>query len=192
MGARAVATGLSERVAQCGAPDPLHRHQQAPLRQIADNARKYEVNKTFEGVLPNLERRWRETDSAAVREDLARYQAAKPCPQCQGTRLRREARHVRLAAVGDPAAQRTSRHPQDAADVERDRAYWDAIWSIRRGMIEGLLDPAQPFHLVGADAELFEHQADDFLYAARSHSPHPRRSAPEPPRGSRRRGRVPA
>jgi excinuclease ABC subunit A len=50
----------------------------------------------FEGVLPTLERRWRETDSAAVREDLARYQSPKPCPACAGTRLRREARHVFL------------------------------------------------------------------------------------------------
>jgi excinuclease ABC subunit A len=50
----------------------------------------------FEGILPNLERRWRETDSAAVREDLARLQSAKPCPACHGTRLRREARHVLL------------------------------------------------------------------------------------------------
>ena len=50
----------------------------------------------FEGVLPNFERRWRETDSAAVREDLSRYQAAKSCPDCRGTRLKREARHVFL------------------------------------------------------------------------------------------------
>jgi excinuclease ABC subunit A len=50
----------------------------------------------FEGILPNFERRWRETDSAAVREDLARFQAAKPCAACRGTRLRREARHVFL------------------------------------------------------------------------------------------------
>ena len=50
----------------------------------------------FEGILPGLERRWRETDSAAVREDLARLQSAKPCPDCHGTRLRREARHVFL------------------------------------------------------------------------------------------------
>ncbi|MDH4289905.1 MAG: excinuclease ABC subunit UvrA, partial [Aquincola sp.] len=50
----------------------------------------------FEGILPNFERRWRETDSAAVREDLARYQGAKPCPACAGTRLRREARFVFL------------------------------------------------------------------------------------------------
>ncbi len=50
----------------------------------------------FEGILPNLERRYRETDSIAVREDLARYQAAKPCPDCGGSRLRREARNVFL------------------------------------------------------------------------------------------------
>jgi excinuclease ABC subunit A len=50
----------------------------------------------FEGVIPALERRWRETDSPTVREELARYQVARPCPACAGTRLRREARHVFL------------------------------------------------------------------------------------------------
>ena len=50
----------------------------------------------FEGILPTFERRFRETDSAAVREELARYQAAKTCPDCHGARLRREARHVFL------------------------------------------------------------------------------------------------
>ncbi|PTT92983.1 excinuclease ABC subunit UvrA [Pelomonas sp. HMWF004] len=50
----------------------------------------------FEGILPNLSRRFKETDSAAVREDLARYMAAKPCVACEGSRLRREARHVVL------------------------------------------------------------------------------------------------
>ena len=56
----------------------------------------------FEGILPNLARRFRETDSAAVREDLARYQSAKPCPDCGGARLRKEARNVFLvdAATG--------------------------------------------------------------------------------------------
>ena len=60
----------------------------------------------FEGILPNLERRYRETDSAAVREELARYQAARPCPECAGARLKREARHVFLAGSqgGEPQA----------------------------------------------------------------------------------------
>ncbi len=51
---------------------------------------------TFEGIIPNFTRRYQETDSAAVREDLARYQSAKPCPDCEGTRLRTEARNVFL------------------------------------------------------------------------------------------------
>jgi excinuclease ABC subunit A len=54
----------------------------------------------FEGILPNFERRFRETDSVAVREELARYQSAKPCAECEGTRLRREARHVFLSQAG--------------------------------------------------------------------------------------------
>ncbi|MCA3750466.1 MAG: excinuclease ABC subunit UvrA [Phenylobacterium sp.] len=61
-----------------------------------DNARRYEVNKTFEGVLPNLERRWRETDSAWVREELARFQSETPCEACDGYRLKPEALAVRI------------------------------------------------------------------------------------------------
>ncbi len=53
-------------------------------------------NHPFEGVLPNMARRYRETDSTVVREDLARYRSTQPCPDCHGTRLRREARHVRV------------------------------------------------------------------------------------------------
>ena len=61
-----------------------------------DNARKYEVNKTFEGVLPNLERRWRETDSSWVREELGRYQSETPCEVCHGFRLKPEALAVKI------------------------------------------------------------------------------------------------
>jgi excinuclease ABC subunit A len=52
----------------------------------------------FEGVLPNLERRYRETDSLVVREELAKLLNNQPCPECGGSRLRREARHVKLGA----------------------------------------------------------------------------------------------
>jgi len=48
----------------------------------------------FEGVLPTMERRYRETESQAVREELSRYISHQPCPKCHGSRLRREARHV--------------------------------------------------------------------------------------------------
>jgi len=60
----------------------------------------------FEGILPNLQRRYKETDSAAVREDLARYMAARPCPACEGSRLRREARNVVLQPADAPAGVR--------------------------------------------------------------------------------------
>ena len=56
----------------------------------------------FEGILPNLERRYRETDSVMVREELAKYLNNKPCPECDGTRLRREARFVKVGE-GDTA-----------------------------------------------------------------------------------------
>ncbi len=50
----------------------------------------------FEGIIPNMQRRWRETDSSVVREELARYRGMQACPSCQGSRLRIEARHVRI------------------------------------------------------------------------------------------------
>ena len=54
------------------------------------------VNKThaFEGVIPNMTRRYRETDSSVVREELSKYRSTQSCPDCHGTRLRREARNV--------------------------------------------------------------------------------------------------
>ena len=60
----------------------------------SERGRKVTRRHPFEGVLPNLERRWRETDSPAVREALGRLRSAHPCPACDGTRLRREARFV--------------------------------------------------------------------------------------------------
>ncbi|OGI39987.1 MAG: excinuclease ABC subunit A, partial [Candidatus Muproteobacteria bacterium RBG_16_64_10] len=51
----------------------------------------------FEGVIPNLERRYRETDSSNMREDLARYLSSQPCTDCRGSRLKPEARHVFIA-----------------------------------------------------------------------------------------------
>ncbi|WP_312137037.1 excinuclease ABC subunit UvrA [Brevundimonas sp.] len=64
-----------------------------------DNARKYEVSKPFEGIMPNLERRWRETDSAWVREELGRYQSETPCDSCGGKRLKPEALAVKVGAA---------------------------------------------------------------------------------------------
>ena len=62
-----------------------------------DGIRSYTVTKPFEGVLKNLQRRWQETDSAWVREEMSRYQAEKPCVVCNGARLKPEALSVRVA-----------------------------------------------------------------------------------------------
>jgi excinuclease ABC subunit A len=69
-----------------------------------DGVRAYAVNKPFEGVLKNLARRWKETDSAWVREELSRYQAEKPCDVCHGARLKPEALAVRIAGSTIAAA----------------------------------------------------------------------------------------
>ncbi len=61
-----------------------------------DGLRNYKVTKPFEGVIRNLERRLRETDSAWVREELSKYLASRPCETCDGKRLRPEALAVRI------------------------------------------------------------------------------------------------
>ncbi|HZN22668.1 MAG TPA: excinuclease ABC subunit UvrA, partial [Burkholderiales bacterium] len=64
---------------------------------VGERGNKHVREHPFEGVLPNLERRYRETDSAVVREELSKYLNTQPCPECAGTRLRGEARHVKVA-----------------------------------------------------------------------------------------------
>ncbi len=62
-----------------------------------DGVRSYRTEKTFEGVIGNIERRWRETDSTWVREELARFQSDHACPACSGYRLKPEALAVKIA-----------------------------------------------------------------------------------------------
>jgi excinuclease ABC subunit A len=80
----------------------------------------------FEGIIPNFERRYRETDSPAVREELARYQAAKPCPACEGARLRREARHVFLDAA-DTTERGKAIYEVEHATLAQCQAHFDAL-----------------------------------------------------------------
>ncbi|CAN5618647.1 excinuclease ABC subunit UvrA [soil metagenome] len=83
----------------------------------------------FEGILPNLARRFKETDSAAVREDLMRYQSAKPCPDCHGSRLRREARNVFLVDAGnaDHAAHREPIYRVEHFTLRECLAYFESL-----------------------------------------------------------------
>lgn len=64
---------------------------------INDRGDKVTRSHPFEGVIPNMERRYRETESQMVREELAKYLSVQPCPSCDGARLREEARFVSVA-----------------------------------------------------------------------------------------------
>jgi excinuclease ABC subunit A len=72
--------------------------EKVPFSYLNERGRTIVREHDFEGVVPSLERRYRETDSVVVREELAKYLNTMPCPECGGARLRREARHV---TVGD-------------------------------------------------------------------------------------------
>ncbi|AHV91125.1 excinuclease ABC subunit UvrA [Bordetella holmesii] len=91
----------------------------------------------FEGVIPNLERRWRETDSATVREELGKYRNIKTCPDCGGSRLRPEARHV---LIGDEPGQ----------GQERGRA----IYEVEAMPLSACLAWFQMLKLTGAKQEI--------------------------------------
>ncbi len=96
--------------------------------------RKVSKKHPFEGVIPNFERRWRDTDSSVVRDDLARYRNIQPCPDCGGTRLRREARHVFL--------------------VDPHGGGRKAIYDISGATLREALDYFQGLRLQGAKAEI--------------------------------------
>jgi excinuclease ABC subunit A len=64
-----------------------------------EGGRVYQVKRSFEGVIPNMERRYRETDSAWIREEFERYQNNRPCGTCHGYRLREEALAVKIAGL---------------------------------------------------------------------------------------------
>ena len=96
---------ISERTPWQELPEPardaiLYGTGDAPVAiHYEDGVRKYSTRKPFEGILPNLERRWRSTDSAWIREELARFQSVKPCEDCGGARLKPEALAVKVGGL---------------------------------------------------------------------------------------------
>ncbi len=80
--------------------------------RFEDGRKSYEVKKPFEGVINNLDRRWRETDSQWMRDELSRFQSAAPCETCDGARLKPEALAVKIA--GETIADAVRRPVGDA------------------------------------------------------------------------------
>ncbi|MEQ8830638.1 MAG: excinuclease ABC subunit UvrA [Alphaproteobacteria bacterium] len=84
---------LDERVRDC----ILHGSGEEAIEfRYDDGLRSYKTSKPFEGVIPNMERRYRETESSWSREELAKYQTVTPCPACGGHRLKPEALAVKV------------------------------------------------------------------------------------------------
>jgi excinuclease ABC subunit A len=85
--------------------------------------KKIKKKHPFEGIIHNMERRYRETESSLVREDLARYRHTQPCTACEGTRLKREARNVRLVGTGEAKDSRTISQIGSATLIEAQRYF---------------------------------------------------------------------
>jgi excinuclease ABC subunit A len=98
----------------------------------------------FEGVIPSFERRFRETDSTAVREELARYQAVKPCSHCAGSRLRREARNVFL------------QHAPADGSVSGQGMRGKPIYEVEHATLAAALNYFEGLKLQGAKGEIAE------------------------------------
>ena len=116
-----------------------------------DNARKYEVSKAFEGVLPNLERRWRETDSAWVREELGRFQSETPCEVCHGKRLKPEALAVKVAATDIADVSRLSIKHAHEWFTALDGKLTDKQMEIGRRILKEITDRLRFLNNVGLD-----------------------------------------
>ncbi|VFR82604.1 Excinuclease ABC subunit A [plant metagenome] len=113
----------------------------------------------FEGVIPNLARRWRETDSPAVREELGKYRAIRTCPDCGGSRLRPEARHVRIGddEPGSYLPRATLASPGSRIEKEaRGRESGLAIYEVEAMPLSDCLAWFRKLALTGARQEIAE------------------------------------
>ncbi|MDD3484312.1 excinuclease ABC subunit UvrA [Azovibrio restrictus] len=89
-----------------------------PFQYLNERGKLVAKEHPFEGIIPNLERRYKETDSQAMREELSKYISNQTCPTCGGSRLRKEARHVQVGAgLGGKTLHEINRLPlQEARD----------------------------------------------------------------------------
>jgi excinuclease ABC subunit A len=92
--------------------DPRHQQrilfgsgeEEITFNYVNERGTVFKRTHRFEGIIPNMERRYRETDSAGVREELVKYLSTQRCPECEGMRLNRAARHVFVDGRSLPAA----------------------------------------------------------------------------------------
>ncbi len=111
--------------------------------------RRYEFTQPFEGVIGNLERRYHETDSEAIREEMRRFMNIMPCPACTGTRLRNEALHVRVG--GKNIAEVTALSVREAVRFFTDIALDDRRMEIAKRVLKEIRERLNFLEAVGLD-----------------------------------------
>ena len=125
--------------------DEIEFTYEAEGRGAKGKPRQVKRSHPFEGIIPSFERRFKETDSVAVRDELARYQAAKPCVQCEGSRLRREARHVFMQHVDVP---------RDGTEAVATGVKGKPIYEVEHATLAHALAYFEGLKLVGAKGEI--------------------------------------
>jgi excinuclease ABC subunit A len=125
---------------------------------VGERGNKYQREHPFEGILPNLERRYRETDSIVVREELAKFLASQPCPECNGTRLRREARFVFVA--GKPIYEVSAMPLKRALQFFRESRLEGARLAIAEKIVREIANRLQFLVNVGLDYLTLDRSAD--------------------------------
>ncbi len=137
----------------------LHGTQEKiPFSYLSERGRTVVKEHPFEGILPSLERRYKETDSLVVREELAKYLNNRACPACEGTRLRPEARHVK---VGDRAIYEVSGLPlKQAVEFFRRLGLSGAKQTIAEKIVSEIVARLNFLNNVGLDYLSLDRAAD--------------------------------
>lgn len=125
---------------------------------MSERGTRFARSHPFEGILPNLERRYRETDSSTVREELSKYQNNQPCPHCHGTRLRQEARHVLVA--GRTLHEINQMSLRDAADFFEGLSFSGQKQAVAEKIIKEVRERVSFLNNVGLDYLCLARSAD--------------------------------
>ncbi len=125
---------------------------------VGERGNKYQREHEFEGIVPNFERRYRETDSSMVREELAKYQTTQLCPACSGTRLREESRHVFVA--GKPIYEISAMTLREAAELFDGFALNDSRQAVAEKIVREISNRLRFLNDVGLDYLSLDRSAD--------------------------------
>ncbi|MBZ9654923.1 excinuclease ABC subunit UvrA [Phyllobacterium lublinensis] len=116
-----------------------------------DGLRSYRTTKPFEGVIPNLERRWKETDSAWSREEIERFMSGTPCPACNGYRLKPEALAVKIGGLHIGQITEKSIRHADAWFREIDKTFNEKQTEIAARILKEIRERLRFLNDVGLD-----------------------------------------